>query len=95
MAQLREDAVDLTTARIQRSADLRYKGQINEVEVGVPDGPLGTAVLEGLVAAFHARYEDLYGPGAGFPPPASTGARPNAAIRRVRPVPARVLGGNE
>ncbi len=66
VAQLREDAVDLTTARIQRSADLRYKGQINEVEVGVPDGPLGTAALEGLVAAFHARYEDLYGPGAGF-----------------------------
>ena len=29
------------------------------------------------------------------PPPASTRARPNAAIRRMRAVPARVLGGNE
>ncbi len=115
VAQLREDAVDLTTARIQRSADIRYKGQINEVEVGVPDGPLDAAALEGLVAAFHARYESLYGPGRRLPrgaggdrdlpradvsrepkapPPASTRAGPDAAIRRVRAVPARVLGGN-
>jgi N-methylhydantoinase A len=65
-AQLREDAIDLTTARILRSADMRYKGQINEVEVSVPDGSLGAAALEGLVGDFHRRYESLYGPGAGF-----------------------------
>ena len=28
------------TAHVARSADMRYKGQINEVEVAVPDGPL-------------------------------------------------------
>jgi N-methylhydantoinase A len=65
-AQLREDGVDLGRARIHRSADMRYKGQINEVEVAVPDGSLGTAALEGLVASFHRRYESLYGSGAGF-----------------------------
>jgi N-methylhydantoinase A len=66
IAQLREDAVDLRTARILRSADMRYKGQINEVEVAVPDGALDGAALEQLVGDFHRRYESLYGPGAGF-----------------------------
>jgi len=65
-AQLREDAIDQATARILRSADMRYKGQINEVEVSVPDGALGAVALEGLVGDFHRRYESLYGPGAGF-----------------------------
>jgi len=65
-AQLREDAVDLATARIARSVDMRYKGQINEVEVVVPDGPFDAGALDGLVADFHRRYESLYGSGAGF-----------------------------
>jgi N-methylhydantoinase A len=65
-AQLREDAVDLATAKIARSVDMRYKGQINEVEVVVPDGPFDAGALDGLVADFHRRYESLYGSGAGF-----------------------------
>src|SRR5215510_5020975 len=32
LAQLRADGVDLRQARLARSADVRYKGQINEVE---------------------------------------------------------------
>src|SRR5262245_59667007 len=66
LAQLREDAVDLAASRIARSVDMRYKGQINEVEVAVPDGPLDVAALDRLIADFHRRYESLYGPGAGF-----------------------------
>jgi len=66
IAQLREDAIDLSTARMLRSADMRYKGQINEVEVGVPEGTLDPVALEQLTADFHRRYESLYGPGAGF-----------------------------
>jgi N-methylhydantoinase A len=66
MAQLREDAVDPGQARISRSVDMRYRGQINEVEVAVPDGPLDAPALDALVAEFHRRYESLYGPGAGF-----------------------------
>jgi N-methylhydantoinase A len=65
-AQLREDAIDAGAARIVRSADMRYKGQINEVEVMVPAGPLDARALDELVADFHQRYESLYGPGAGF-----------------------------
>jgi len=66
MAQLAADGIDPASARIARSVDLRYKGQINEVEVAVPTGALDAAALEQLVADFHRRYETLYGRGAGF-----------------------------
>jgi N-methylhydantoinase A len=66
IAQLREDEVEPGAARITRSADMRYRGQINEVEVPVPAGPLDRASLEQVAADFHRRYETLYGAGAGF-----------------------------
>lgn len=64
--QLRADGIDPTQARLARSADIRYKGQINEVEVPVPAGALNEAALAQLVADFHRRYETVYGRGAGF-----------------------------
>jgi len=64
--QLERDGIAAETARIARSADMRYKGQINEVEVAVPAGELDQAVLAELAADFHRRYEALYGAGAGF-----------------------------
>jgi N-methylhydantoinase A len=66
LTQLRADGVDPTRARLTRSADIRYKGQINEVEVPVGAGPLDAAALEQLVGDFHRRYETVYGQGAGF-----------------------------
>jgi N-methylhydantoinase A len=66
LAQLARDGVDAGSGRLARSADIRYKGQINEVEVPVPAGPLDAAALATLAADFHRRYETLYGPGAGF-----------------------------
>ncbi|HEV8437271.1 MAG TPA: hydantoinase/oxoprolinase family protein [Methylomirabilota bacterium] len=65
-AQLRADGVDPAQARLTRSADIRYRGQINEVEVPVTGGELGEAALAQLVADFHHRYETVYGKGAGF-----------------------------
>jgi len=65
-AQLERDGIEPGAARIARSADIRYKGQINEVEVAVPGGPLDEAACAALVADFHRRYETLYGAGAGF-----------------------------
>jgi N-methylhydantoinase A len=64
--QLAADGIDPAQARLARSADIRYKGQINEVEVPVPAGPLNEAALTQLVADFHRRYETVYGRGAGF-----------------------------
>jgi N-methylhydantoinase A len=65
-AQLCADGIDPATSRLARSADIRYKGQINEVEVPVPAGALDAAGLAQLVADFHRRYETVYGRGAGF-----------------------------
>jgi N-methylhydantoinase A len=67
LAQLRADGIDPAQARLSRSADVRYKGQINEVEVPVGGGSLDAAALAQLVADFHRRYETVYGRGAGFP----------------------------
>ena len=64
--QLRADGIDAAQARLARSADIRYKGQINEVEVPVPSGTLDERALTQLVADFHRRYETVYGRGAGF-----------------------------
>jgi N-methylhydantoinase A len=66
IAQLRADGVDPRRARLARSADIRYKGQINEVEVPVPAGDLDETALARLVGDFHRRYETVYGQGAGF-----------------------------
>ncbi|MBI2206235.1 MAG: hydantoinase/oxoprolinase family protein [Candidatus Rokubacteria bacterium] len=66
LAQLRADGIDPTHMRLARSADVRYKGQINEVEVPLTSGPLDDAVLAQLVSDFHRRYETVYGRGAGF-----------------------------
>ena len=41
---------------VQRRAFLRYAGQGQEIEVGVPDGPLTPAHLDHMVARFGAEY---------------------------------------
>jgi N-methylhydantoinase A len=66
LGQLERDGVAPGAARLARSADVRYKGQINEVEVAVPSGSLDETSLADLIADFHQRYEALYGAGAGF-----------------------------
>jgi N-methylhydantoinase A len=66
LAELAQDGIAPGAARLSRSADMRYKGQINEVEVAVPGGRLDEAALASLIADFHRRYETLYGSGAGF-----------------------------
>src|SRR5256884_8840925 len=80
--QLRLDGVAVSDARLARSADIRYKGQINEVEVPVPAGGLDETALAQLVSDFHRRDETGYGPGAGFP-----GARAGGGDHRVRAPP--------
>jgi N-methylhydantoinase A len=52
---------------LRRSVDVRYAGQIYEVEVPLEAHPLGLGDLERLEARFVQRYEELYGEGAGFP----------------------------
>jgi N-methylhydantoinase A len=65
-AQLRADGIEPTQWRLARSADVRYRGQINEVEVPMAPGALDQRALAQLVSNFHHRYETVYGRGAGF-----------------------------
>ena len=65
---LQAEAVAAQRVEIKYSADLRYVGQFNEVEVMLPDaGEVTAATLRDLCDAFHSRHDGLYGysmPGA-------------------------------
>ena len=52
---------DITTSR---EVEMRYRGQVHEVRVPVPDGPLGPESLAGVMAEFRRRYNRRYGSGA-------------------------------
>lgn len=64
--QLERDGIAPAAQRLRRLADLRYRAQINEVEVDVPNGSVSEESLAELVARFERKYERLYGKGAGF-----------------------------
>jgi N-methylhydantoinase A len=49
----------------RRTLHMRYARQVNEVEVQIPSGPLRQDDRPAIEAAFNARYEDMYGSGAG------------------------------
>jgi N-methylhydantoinase A len=49
----------------RRTLHMRYARQVNEVEVQIQSGALTPADRPAIEAAFNARYEDMYGSGAG------------------------------
>ena len=53
---------DITT---NREVEMRYRGQVHEVRVPVPDGPLGAESLAVTMEEFRRRYNRRYGSGAG------------------------------
>lgn len=62
MRTLESENVSSRQVVLEYSADLRYVGQFNEVEVpAFHDGGFTPAALEALEAAFHRRHDDLYG----------------------------------
>jgi N-methylhydantoinase A len=64
-AQLRLEGFDEARIRIRRSSNMHYKGQIYELGVPVPDGPLDRAALLALEDAFGREHELTYGHRAG------------------------------
>ncbi|MBI2919169.1 MAG: hydantoinase/oxoprolinase family protein [Chloroflexi bacterium] len=64
-ARARAD-LDGRSADLLRSAELRYKGQWDVVEVPLPGGELDRAAEAEAIAHFERRYEELYGTSAGF-----------------------------
>lgn len=51
---------------IRRIVELRYKGQVHQVDASVPPGKLTSAVLDRVIEEFEQRYERLFGRGSGF-----------------------------
>ena len=61
-ATLTSESVPADRIDIKYSADLRYIGQFNEVEVALADGAqLTDKSVEDLSAAFHLKHDSLYG----------------------------------
>ena len=49
---------------VRRTVGLRFYRQINRIDLPLPPGPLDQAAAADLVRAFHARYEQVVGPGS-------------------------------
>ena len=64
--QLELEGVAPGDVSIERSADLKYRAQLHEVEASVSGGAIGETLLADAVVDFERRYEQLYGVGAGF-----------------------------
>jgi N-methylhydantoinase A len=65
-AQMDRDRIALPRRRLQFSLDMRHRGQINEVEVMLPEKRLQGAFAEPLRRRFYTRYEQLYGRGSSY-----------------------------
>jgi N-methylhydantoinase A len=51
---------------LQRVVELRYKGQVHQVDAPVPLGKVTPATLDSVIEEFERRYERLFGRGSGF-----------------------------
>src|SRR5262245_27800031 len=65
-AQMERDRIAPSRRRFRFSLDMRHKGQINEVEVMLPEQRLKASLLEPLRERFYLRYEQLYGHGSSY-----------------------------
>ena len=65
-AQMDRDGIAKARRRFQFSLDMRHKGQINEVEVMLPEQRIKPKFWGPLSQRFYARYEQLYGHGSSY-----------------------------
>ena len=65
-AQMERDGIATQRRRFHFSLDMRHRGQINEVEVPLPEKRLKGAFTEPLRRRFSVRYEQLYGRGSSY-----------------------------
>jgi N-methylhydantoinase A len=65
-AQMERDGIAARRRRFHFSLDMRHRGQINEVEVPLPEKRLRGAFAEPLRRRFSSRYEQLYGRGSSY-----------------------------
>jgi N-methylhydantoinase A len=71
---LEQEAIDSLTAggakrediTLRRIVELRYKGQVHQVDTPVPAGAITSESLEAVIEEFERRYERLFGRGSAF-----------------------------
>lgn len=52
---------------LERSVEMRYTMQVNQLRIDAPTGPYGAGAVAELIRTFDEEYERLYGPGSGYP----------------------------
>jgi N-methylhydantoinase A len=65
-AQMTKDGIAASRRKFGFSLDMRHRGQINEVEVMLPEARLQGNFWEPLRQRFYDRYEQLYGRGSSY-----------------------------
>ncbi len=65
-AQMNKDGIERSRRRFAFSLDMRHRGQINEVEVVLPEKRLAKNFWDKLRRRFYERYEQLYGRGSSY-----------------------------
>ncbi|XDZ51950.1 hydantoinase/oxoprolinase family protein [Neisseriaceae bacterium CLB008] len=60
VACLREDGFADADIVIERSMEMRYRGQIHECSVNIPNGVFDEALVAEILQAFHRRHEALF-----------------------------------
>jgi N-methylhydantoinase A len=63
--KLYEDGFDDDEITIERYADLRYGAQVHQIPVPMPGGTLDQNDIDDMIDRFEAKYEEIYGEGAG------------------------------
>ena len=65
-AQLAQDGVAPDRVSIQRLIEVKYRMQIHQLAVPVPEGSLTEAAMERVIEAFERIYESFYGRGSAY-----------------------------
>ncbi|MGA8050620.1 MAG: hydantoinase/oxoprolinase family protein [Burkholderiales bacterium] len=100
--QMDGDGIARARRSLAFSLDMRHRGQINEVEVLLPEARLKGAFLDKLRQRFYARYEQLYGRGSSYRGAGieivtlrlrASASTPRPGLKRARITGARVAPG--
>lgn len=93
---LEDERVPAERRETSYSADLRYVGQFNEVEIPLPHAPpLSAADLDAIGASFHAEHDKLYGYRMAAAPLELINLRVTARGRTDKPSQGRMARGGE
>jgi N-methylhydantoinase A len=66
LADLRDQGLADADISVRRSVDMRYRRQVHELSVGLPNGKLSANEIAAVAVDFQTMYERVYGAGAAY-----------------------------